>query len=221
MFATSVRGKRVVGGARGGVSVLRGMNGRGRPDASGTSSGDATFFIAGLGVASLGGYFPMGAGQYEWARVSHQPGRSHAQTPSGDVQSSASIASDSQRPERRSSELSIVLGFHRTIARARAAAAALARHAALHVMRSGRALHCWRCLTTGEGGRPVSWFRRTVAPGAVAGGDCIVGVGHSGWRPRTGTTLVRIGRARVGGARTTVSPRRGRGTVACHAFQAP
>lgn len=132
------------------------------------------FCVAGLGVGAFGGYFQNGAGSRARVSVSFQPRRLNAQTTSGDVQSRAGVASDCQRSERISSELSVLLRLNRAIAGADSTAATLSRDTTMHVLWSCSAVHRWCCIETEGTGVECSRKERSL-PAELAGGDCVVG----------------------------------------------
>jgi hypothetical protein len=105
-------------------------------------------YVAGLGVAAFGGYFPGEADLGAQVGDSTRLWRSHAQTSSGNVQPRTSSPPHRQRPKRRSTQLSILFRVDRAIPGADSAAPSIACHAALHVLRPCRAVHRRRRLTT-------------------------------------------------------------------------
>jgi hypothetical protein len=156
------------------------------------------FCVAGLGVGAFGGYFPRGAGSHARSSVSFQPRRLNAQTTSSDVQSGAGVASYRKRSERLSTQLPVMLGVDRAIARAYAAATSVSRHAQVYVLRAGGAVYSRRCITTNDqehsAGVPL---HEIVAPGKICRGRLRCGdqphrrpptEAHRGYVSRIGTS---------------------------------
>jgi hypothetical protein len=162
------------------------------------------FLYGGLGVADFGGYFSVSTRLCGESSASHQPRRSHAQAPSGDVQSSASLAPHCERSEWGCSELPVLLRFNRTVTRTLSAAASLPRHAAVHVLRTHRALYRWGGLKVN---RHPFMVMNSSLPRLCLGGDSVVGP-RPLWvvRPAFRHPLVSSPSSAQRGARSTVSP---------------
>ena len=90
------------------------------------------------------------------AAVLHSVWRSHAQAPSGDVQSGSGATLDRERSHGGSAQLPFVLGTDRTKPGERPASSLFARHSALQELRTPRALYRRGCLAVNQFAKPSS-----------------------------------------------------------------
>jgi hypothetical protein len=142
-----------------------------------------------LGLMALAGYFSSNMRPCARSRSSTKPRRPDAQAPSGDVQSGASLAPDRERPKWRSPQLPVVLRVDRTVSSPHPAAAAFARDAAVHLLRTCGPVHRRGCLTQGISASCKESGRGCSLPGGLPGSDFVVGRRPSGAERRHAPAL--------------------------------
>lgn len=100
-----------------------------------------------FGLAPLDGYFPDSPCATSHASDTFLPWRSHAQAPSGDLQSGSGAPSDRFRPHRFAPQLPVLrLWCVRTRAESHTASSSLTRDADVYLVRENGALYCGRRL---------------------------------------------------------------------------
>lgn len=169
-----------------------------------------------LGFASLGGYLSLGRGLAAAAHVSSQYRRPHEKATTGDLQSGAGASSHRKRSDRGAAQLPLMQRFDRTFSGSTSTAAAFARDADVHGMRSDCSLHS---------GSSVVGIRVVARSQALAHSVAHECASFFVWEPRR-DAVSRFPIVGEGAPATwppvssTDSPRRGRGTVPWHASQA-
>lgn len=205
------RRRAVSRGGQGGVAVRR---------IEGQDVREGTQICVWLGFATLSGYLPIGRGLAVAAHVSSQYRRPHEKATTGDLQSGAGASSHRKRSNGGAPQLPVVQWFDRTFSGSTSAAAAFSCDADMYGVWSSCSLHSGSSVV----GIRVGARSQALAHSVVH--ECasfLSGIrrGANSRFPIVGTS------ARAQGARalwppisSTVSPRRGRGTVPWHASQA-
>lgn len=201
------RRRAVSRGGQGGVAVRQI---EGRDDREGSQ------ICVWLGFAALSGYLSIGRGLAVAAHVLSQYRRPHEKATTGDLQSGAGASSHRKRSNGGAAQLPVVQWFDRTFSGSTSTAAAFTCDADMYGVWSSCSLHSGssvvgirvvarsQALAHSVVHECASFFVREIRRGADSRFPIGGGSARAFWPPIS----------------STVSPRRGRGTVPWHASQA-